>query len=136
MNQKKSGPTWRPEGESRMTPSLARKMLAALAASELSVAAFCRLHDVPPQRVWYWRKQLGETGSSQASPVAPKPIPTSKFAPVIAKPSLQSEEQQMPTSLMQTLEATLPGGSRVAVYGQWDAMSMRSWLEAIEGGRC
>jgi transposase-like protein len=119
-----------------MTRSLAKEMLAALAASELSVAAFCRLHDIPPQRVWYWRKQLGETGGAQESPVPPKPKRQRRFAPVIAKADRPSEAPPNVASPMQTLEAMLPGGRRVVVHGQWDASSMRSWLEAIGDGRC
>lgn len=136
MSQKKIGPRWRLEGDARMTPSLAREMISALAASGLSVSAFSRLHDIPKQRVCYWRRRLLEIDGAQESPVAEKRSPQPKFAPVIAKSSRQSEALSAMKAPAQTLEATLPGGNRVVVHGQWDVMSMRSWLEAIEGGRC
>lgn len=119
-----------------MTPSLAREMLAALESSGLSVSAFSRLHDIPKQRVCYWRRRLLEIDGTQKSPAAEKLSSQPKFAPVIAKAGWQREALPTAKGPMQTLEATLPGGSRVVVHGQWDAMSMRSWLEAIEGGRC
>ena len=137
MSQKKPPPPWRPDDDSRMTPELARKMVAALAASELSIVDFARLHGIGKQRLFYWRQRLVELDAPQESPSRSRHSSQSqKFAPVIAKESEPSESSRPLGTPMQTLEATLPTGSRVVVHGQWDASSMRTWLAAIEGARC
>ena len=134
MTQKKLRPRWRLDGSARMTPGLAKEMLAALAASELSVSAFARLHEIPKQRVCYWRRRTAKLETPQKPQTLKGARRLPSFAPVIAKPSSPNEARLPSRSPMQTLEATLPGGSRVVVHGQWDSTSVQVWLSAIAGG--
>lgn len=136
MTQKKPRPRWRLDGSARMTPDLAKEMLAALAASELSVSAFARLHEIPKQRICYWRRRMEELEAAQKPRLLKGASRQPSFAPVIAKPSPLLEVRTPSRSSMQTLEATLPGGSRVVVHGQWDSTSVQVWLSAIAGGPC
>ena len=119
-----------------MTAVLAKEMLAAFAASELSVSAFARLHEIPKQRVCYWRRRIVELEAAQK----PQPLKgtrrTPSFAPLIAKVSSPIEARLPSRNPMQTLKATLPGGSRVVVHDQWDSASVQLWLAAIAGGPC
>jgi len=111
-----------------MTPALAREMLSVFKASRLSVAAFARKYDIPKNRVTYWRHRIVAIEKLAANTQAS--TKRSNFAPVLAT-------QPLPRTIAvsqprQTLEATLPSGSRIVVHGSWDASSMQSWLAAIE----
>ena len=137
MKQKTDRPVWWPEGDEQMTPEMASAMIAALTASDLSVAAFARQHEIPKQRIFYWRERLSKLKRKQGSVVRKRDGQPVGFAPMVVKAG-PSGEAAPPASRvpMQTLEATLASGSRVVVHGQWDATSMRAWLAAIDGDRC
>ncbi|MCP4444967.1 MAG: hypothetical protein GY811_06430, partial [Myxococcales bacterium] len=61
----KARPRWLLDDNARMTPDLAREMLAAFAASELSLTAFARLHEIPKQRLCYWRQRIALIEAAQ-----------------------------------------------------------------------
>jgi hypothetical protein len=46
--------------EAIWTAREARRVLSAWSASGLSMTAFARRHGLTAQRVWWWRKRLGE----------------------------------------------------------------------------
>ena len=56
------------------TEEQARAVLAALGASSQSLAAFCRSHGLVPQRLWWWRKRLGDGVSAVAAPMSLLPV--------------------------------------------------------------
>ena len=119
-----------------MKPAQAREMLSAFSASGLSAAAFCRLHGLQKQRVGYWLQRLDEIDAVSKG-ISPKPeAEASGFALVREKPSDSRDMSMSLREPMQTLEATLPGGSRVVVHGHWDSASVQTWLTAITGGSC
>ncbi len=108
-----------------MTPALAREMLSVFRGSKLSVSAFARQHEIPQSRVSYWLRRVAIlSGASEF------PIEQPSFAKVVAEadPLLHALAPQC----RQTLEATLPSGSRIVVHGNWDALSIHNWLAALE----
>jgi len=128
MSKTKFSSSWRSNEGGQMTPALAREMLSTFKASKLSVAAFARKHSIPKNRVTYWQHRIVETDKLAAKQ---KTLPMrSSFAPVMATQILPRTAAS--SQLRQTLEVTLPSGSRIVVHGSWDASSMQSWLAAIE----
>lgn len=110
-----------------MTPALGREMVSVFKGSKTSVSAFAREHGIPKNRVTYWIHRTDELASavdkSQSSVNQPS------FVPVLTEATPRREATPQP---VQTLEATLPSGSRIVVHGSWNAVSMSDWLNAIE----
>jgi len=111
-----------------MTPALAKEMLAAFKASKLSVAAFARQHGIPKNRVSYWQHRIVEIEGTRKKPS--RAVNHSNFA-AVKTVDASSRKVDVPQPL-QTLEATLPSGSRIVIHGVWDISSMKNWLCAIE----
>jgi len=111
-----------------MTPALAREMLSVFRGSNLPVSAFARQHDIPKSRVSYWQHRIAAL--ERVSEALQAKVAQPSFAKVVVKadPLLHAPAPQP----MQTLEATLPSGSRVVIHGNWDALSIHCWLAAIE----
>jgi len=128
MSKTKFTSSWRSNDGGKMTPALAREMLSTFKISHLSAAAFARQYAIPKSRLIYWRHRIAEIDKGLQKPQAS--TTHSNFAPVMTK-EMPPRTAAAPPPL-QTLEATLASGRRIVVHGSWDALSMKSWLAAIE----
>ena len=112
-----------------MTPALGREMLSVFRSRKTSVAAFAREHGIPKNRVTYWIHRTNELASTAEKSQGSVDQPS--FVPVLTDAIPRHEANTLQP--VQTLEATLPSGSRIVVHGNWNAASMNNWLSAIEG---
>ena len=96
-----------------------RRVLAALASSGKSVAAFARQHGFVAQRLSWWRKRLGVAGVTLHAPPS-----TTSFLPVVVCPE-QSVSQDSHAAVV------LPDGVRLEVSLD-DASA--AWVVAVLSG--
>jgi transposase-like protein len=97
----------------------ARRVLAAFAASGLTLTAFATREGLQPQRLYKWRRRLSE----QAAPL--------KFAEVPVG-------RESPTTLATTIahagfEVVLRSGRVVRFDARFDATALRRLLSVLEG---
>ena len=87
-------------------------MLAELAVSELSCAAFCREYGVARHRVDYWRKRLANRVAGGF--VAVDVVSSAPAAPVAP-----------------AVEVVLESGRKLRFTGAWGADALAPWLQAL-----
>lgn len=128
MSKTKITSSWRSNDGGQMTPALGREMLSVFKNSKISVSAFARQHGIPKNRVTYWIHRTVEL--AKLAEKSQSPVDQPSFVPVLtdATPRLEATVPQP----VQTLEATLPSGSRIVVHGNWNTDSINNWLSAIE----
>ncbi|UTV26976.1 IS66 family insertion sequence element accessory protein TnpA [Photobacterium atrarenae] len=54
--------------------------------SELTIAAWCDLHQIAQSQFYYWQKKRTATPSEPDSVIAPVPVPSSSVALVVKRP--------------------------------------------------
>jgi transposase-like protein len=102
----------------RWTEVEAQQVLAEQVRSGLSDRAFARKKGLDPQRLWWWRKRLEQSGQDEAVAfveVKPKPVVTTR---------------------VEVLEVQLINGRVVSVSAAIDPMMLARLLDAIEGRSC
>ena len=102
-----------------------RALVEAWRASGLSGAAYCRMHDLRPQRLHYWRERLGypiKLLSSKHAPSASASPPTHGFVQVVV--------DEAPTT---TYVEIVVGGAIVRVQRGCDMTLLRSVVGALQG---
>jgi hypothetical protein len=100
----------------RWTETEAQQVLAEQVRSGLSDRAFGRKKGLDPQRLWWWRKRLEQSGKGEA------------VAFVEVKP-----KAVVPTEV---LEVQLSNGRVVSVSAAIEPMVLARLLDAIEGRTC
>jgi transposase-like protein len=105
----------------RWTTREARRVLAAVDDSGLSLAAFAREHDLREQRLSWWRKRLGEWGGRD-----PAAEGTCRFVPAVVQ-----EDARASTSAQ--LAVRLPDGVVIEIADvspRWAVLLVRGLCEA------
>jgi len=107
-------------------------------SSGMSVAAFCRQHQVAQSSFYNWKRKLKQEGEAIREDRASSPgitrsgaarkNPTVKFVPL----ELPASPAVKPTSC----EVVLPDGSRVIVSGQCDPDRLREILQVVRERSC
>lgn len=98
----------------RWTEHDARMVLAAQDASGLSVPAFAAREGLDPQRLYFWRRRLGNSAE-------PSEVPTFiEVRPAIAR---------------ELVEIALRSGHVIRVAKSIDASVLRRFVDALEEGR-
>ena len=100
--------------ERRWTEDSARAVLAAQSASGLSVAVFAAREGLDPQRLYFWRRRLGNS-------TEPSEAPT--FIEV------------RPATSRELVEIALRSGHVIRVAESIDADVLRRLVDALEEGR-
>ncbi len=121
MSKTKFTSSWRSNDRGQMTPALGREMLSVFRNRKASVAAFAREHGIPKNRTDELSSKAEKSQRSVGQP---------NFVPVLTDAIPRHEAETLQP--VQTLEATLPSGSRIVVHGSWSAVSINNWLSAIE----
>lgn len=109
----------------RWSSEQARSVLAALAASGLSVAQFAREHDLDPQRLFAWRRKLA------ASAPAPTPSAASVHFVELAPGLPSTTATPAPAA---RYEVQLSNGERLRVEGAFEVDSVRALLALLREG--
>lgn len=107
-----------------------RKVIRDQAASGLSIAAFCREHEVPAASFFAWRRKLSQRQVANEFPSASE---------LIEKPAAQFVSLELPSpphSGRTGLEIILPDGCRVLVGERCDADWLRQILAAVRERAC
>jgi hypothetical protein len=106
-------------GRLRWTEQDARNALAALERSGKSVSVFAAEHGLDPQRLYSWRRRLGE-----AEPTT--------FQEVIVRPAarISVRDDDAP------FEVVLPSGIIVRVPTSFNATALARLLEVLRTGAC
>ncbi len=96
-----------------------RHTLEQFHASGLSVAAFCRLHHIPPGSLYAWRRTLADRDRETAAAELPQ------FVPVLLPGAAPSEAAA-------SFELLLPQGRLLRVPAGFDADSLRRLLAVLQ----
>lgn len=102
-----------------------RALVEAWRSSGLSVAAFCRQHQLRAQRLNYWRERLGypvRVVSDRHRPMAASPPTTDGFVQVVVGPAAPT-----PTSHVDIVV----GGAAVRVQPGFDAGLLREVVRVM-----
>jgi transposase-like protein len=103
----------------RWTADDARVVLDALDASRLSIAEFARQEGIDPQRLYMWRRKLGER------------------AEVLAAPRLVELRVREPSPTRPLgIEVSCPSGHIVRVHDAAALDLLAAVLRAVEGASC
>lgn len=95
-----------------------RSLISEQEGSGQSVAAFCRVREVPGSQFHYWKKRLRE--------IAPPP-----FVEVqVARPHLRPKQSR--AALGSTIEVQLSNGRSLMVPPAFDASHLRALLAVVE----
>lgn len=97
----------------------ARQVLEAFEASELSLAAFCRRHELKDKRVRRWRALLGP-GSAELTAMLPVRVVAGE-----ARGERRAE-----------LQVVLRNGRRIAVTGEVDGARLTELAQVVEAWGC
>ncbi len=97
-----------------------RHTLEQFHASGLSVAAFCRLHHLPPGSLYAWRRTLADRDRQAAAADLPQFVPVLLPAP--------AGTNDAPAAF----ELLLPQGRVLRVPASFDADSLRRLLAVLE----
>ena len=102
----------------RWTPEYAASMLEEAERSGLSDRAFAKRRGIVPQRLWWWRKRLGETSSEK----------TSFVEVAVRSPTTPQGSSRV--------EIQLGNGRVVATPVDIDPGLLARLLDAVEGQQC
>ena len=113
----------------RRTWSTAEKLriLAQSTAPGSSVKLACRAHGVSSGQFYTWRKQFRSGALTGFVPVSVVAEPASLRAPGPAK----EESAPAPASAPGLVEVELPGGIRLRISGEVEAVALRRILSAL-----
>lgn len=103
----------------RWTPEDARGVLDALDASRLSIAEFARQEGIDPQRLYMWRRKLGERTEM---PAAARLVELRVREPAAATPL--------------GIEVECPSGHVVRVHDRAAIDLLPAVLRAVDGASC
>ena len=101
-------------------------------ASGLSLAAFCRQHGLPYDRLVFWRRKLH-------GPTRPRRVASPNFLPVHVKPAAPNHEevpQRQPPDEGPAMVVTLRGGRAIRVAANFDGGALRRLIEVVEATAC
>ena len=103
-------------------------MLAELAATGESDAAFARRTGTALHRIYYWRNRLA---GEERSPRARRSASNDGFVPVRIVGGATSRDDRLAPDACQ-VEACLVSGVRLVFRGKWDVEALRPWLASLE----
>ena len=105
-------------------------MLAELAATAETDAAFARRTGTALHRIYYWRRRLAAPPTTAGSPPS---TDRERFVPVriVGGTAPRTENAAVSGACV---EAHLVSGVRLVFRGDWNAETLRPWLAALEAG--
>jgi hypothetical protein len=113
-----------------------RKVIRDQAASGLSIAAFCREHDVPAASFFAWRRKLSRRAEVARPRAAEELASAIEVAEKPAARFVSFELPSPPRAGRSGLEIVLPDGCRLLVGELCDADWLREVLAAVRERSC
>lgn len=119
-------PTWAEvRAASRWTKQQGRWVASQCRRSGLNVCRFAALHDIGPQRIYFWLKQCGKDDTRPVV-TAPKPI---EMLEVAVPAALRAQPGRA-----ERVEIELCAGRRLSVAATIDVSLLQRLVEALEQG--
>ena len=97
-----------------------RRIILRQQRSGLSIAGYCRRHEVPPASFFAWKRRLGQDAARTSPPT---------FVPVVPTPA----EPPAPEATPGAIELCLDRGRRLLLRPGFDPATLRQALAILEG---
>lgn len=113
----------------RWTRAQKQAIVAECEGGKVSVSAVARKHNIAPNLLFRWRRELG----AAKAPAASKPEFVPVALPALSVPPALRSAEGSSTDKGGLIEIELAGGRRLRIDGSVDKVALRRVIEVLEG---